>query len=187
MKLSPKTVPALTALAALALTAAHPQAAQAQFSITIDNPTQTIYSGQDVVFTGTITNTGTDTSQINSTQVTELFNGNYSHPSFLGGNSNFGTFANVNGRIVQYGPGQSFTGTLFTLSSAGQPLGTYTGGASTFIINGGDTANVNYSVTVQGGPPPTTAPEPSSMAVFAFMGLGTLGLILKARKRKTVA
>lgn len=33
----------------------------------------------------------------------------------------------------------------------------------------------------------TLAPEPSSLMAFAFTGLGALGLMLKARKRKTVA
>ena len=69
--------------------------------------------------------------------------------------------------------------TPFTLSNG------FVNGSATvdFIVyNEGDTSTALRVDGLQGA---TVAPEPSSFAVFGFLGLGMAGLMLKARKRST--
>lgn len=71
----------------------------------------------------------------------------------------------------QYGRGyNTISGTL----ANGDKLNT------TFI----DFGKINLNI---GDPPASAAPEPSSVAVWAFVGLGAAGLVLKAKKRKVAA
>ena len=72
-------------------------------------------------------------------------------------------------------PGQTVSGSVgfdgFLLDSTGQRTGQSI-----------EVASSSFSVVTA-----TAAPEPSSFALFGFLGLGITGLVLKARKGKAVA
>ena len=57
---------------------------------------------------------------------------------------------------------------------------TYTGDVSSYSFSSPDTP---FKLTVN-APAPAAVPEPSTWAVFVFGGLGVLGMMLRARRRK---
>jgi hypothetical protein len=76
--------------------------------------------------------------------------------------------------------------TPFTINSNFQP-GTNTLDFIVFNAHYDDSPNDNPTALRVDGIHGTVAPEPSSFAVFGFLGLGMAGLMLKARKRSASA
>lgn len=78
----------------------------------------------------------------------------------------------------------AYAGGQFVYISAGNDASKLTTTSWANPIGGGDLAfNMNFSPHA----PVSPAPEPSSVAVWAFVGIGGAGLALKARKRKAAA
>ena len=110
----------------------------------------------------------------------------------------------------QYSCGlQDYSGSMISLFSQGDSTftidgvamnnttlsGKYTSGKDTIsgTLANGDVLNTTFydtgTINLNPGitPPASAAPEPSAVAIWAFVALGAAGLVLKARKRKVAA
>jgi hypothetical protein len=113
----------------------------------------------------------------------------------VGSNAVTGLWATDNAGVDILVNGQSSGNKIGTTSGAYEGFRAYTPFTlSNGFVNG--TATVDFIVYNDGGPTAlrvnnlhgaTVAPEPSSFAVFGFLGLGMAGLMLKARKRSASA
>ena len=82
----------------------------------------------------------------------------------------------------------TFTATRLSDNSAYSHTGTFTGAIDRIVYfskGSSDNGDVNFSALSITGPA-SAAPEPSQLAGLAFTGLGAFGLVLKARKRRSV-
>lgn len=180
MNFSPKHCLGLTALAALGLAAASPVHAQ---TVTLAAPT--ITGSGPFVFTYVATPTQNTTLKPgDSITFSNIYN-------YTGG-------ATVPGYTTYFTATPVTTGNYTSLTFAYSKQTNTTITTSTQFdfqfdstvkseATGKDTVtldtHVNSPVSIQ----VPGVPEPSTWAAFAFTGLGALGLMLKARKRRTVA
>ena len=95
----------------------------------------------------------------------------------VNGHSSGNTIGTIPGQYQGY---KAYT--HFTLSNGFNNNGSAT--VDFIVYNEGATSTALRVDSLQGA---TVAPEPSSFAVFGFLGLGMAGLMLKARKRSTAS
>jgi hypothetical protein len=163
-----------------------PRVASAQVTLTISNPIQTVHPGDTVTFMGTFTNTSlTDTFEITGGQINDVFfTSGFSQLPESGTWFNTDFMVGTNG-IVQYAPGDTFTGPIISITvSPSAPLGIYNQLAGNAYVdyNTVDVTTSSNPTFVSG---PTSGagihvvPEPSAGALLAL----ALGGLSVARRR----
>lgn len=176
----------LAALISAAAVSAEAQAPPVSFSLDSAEMSSTV--PDEVFFTGTLTNNTNADLYLNSIQFTfDTFGASY----LSGDDDPFYTY--VTYPLSATGNDATYTGVIFgvQLSSltptAGDP--TYTG--SVTLLGGSTETDLetlnsqNFRITAL-SEPAQAAPEPSSVAAFAFTGLFAAGLVLRARKRRGI-
>lgn len=112
--------------------------------------------------------------------------------NITGGNTSGNGLIAINNGIINlfsqgdsafYINGSPINNMSFTQNTSGTLTGTlFDGEALNTLFTNGGTFNFNV-----GDAPASAAPEPSALAIWAFVGLGAAGLVLKAKKHKAAA